>query len=250
MTLAWSAESPAVIVPVLGASAGEVAEHCALVVAARPDVIEWRIDPLIAAGVPLEGCLAVAQDVAEAAGDIPVLVTLRTAAEGGLADVDNDYYQDVLVTVVEMMRPALIDVEMARATADAVVAAAHASGVDVVGSRHHFDGTPAREEIVATLEDMAERGADVPKIAVMPHTPADAVTLLDATERASRSIGGPVITMSMGELGVVSRVAGGVFGSVATFAMVGQASAPGQVEINALRAAMGTVLPGAHTSRP
>jgi len=84
---------------------------------------------------------------------------------------------------------------------------------------------------------MQALGADICKIAVMPRSAADVLTLLDATrimheEYADR----PLITMSMGGLGVVSRIAGQVFGSAATFGMVGTASAPGQVDASELRA--------------
>ena len=65
------------------------------------------------------------------------------------------------------------------------------------------------------------------------------VTLLDATrtmheEHADR----PIVTMAMGGLGVVSRLAGQVFGSAATFGMVGKASAPGQVDAADLKVAL------------
>ena len=39
----------------------------------------------------------------------------------------------------------------------------------------------------------------------------------------------PVVTMSMGALGVVSRMAGEIFGSCITFGAVGEISAPGQI---------------------
>ena len=42
----------------------------------------------------------------------------------------------------------------------------------------------------------------------------------------------PVITMSMGALGAVSRLCGEAFGSAMTFANPGQASAPGQVSLD------------------
>jgi 3-dehydroquinate dehydratase-1 len=44
--------------------------------------------------------------------------------------------------------------------------------------------------------------------------------------------------MSMGALGVVSRIAGGLYGNAMTFASAGKASAPGQVEVETLRSAM------------
>ena len=53
----------------------------------------------------------------------------------------------------------------------------------------------------------------------------------------------PLITMSMTATGVVSRLAGGTFGSCATFGTVGKASAPGQIPVAQLRAALAIVHP-------
>jgi len=55
----------------------------------------------------------------------------------------------------------------------------------------------------------------------------------------------PVITMSMGGTGVISRLSGEVFGSALTFALAGQASAPGQIEVARLK----EVLKVIHDSR-
>ncbi len=44
-----------------------------------------------------------------------------------------------------------------------------------------------------------------------------------------------IITMSMAKTGVISRLAGEVFGSAATFGAVKKASAPGQISVNDLR---------------
>ena len=83
---------------------------------------------------------------------------------------------------------------------------------------------------------MAELGCDIAKIAVMPQTPRDVLTLLSATEQMHTSHPEiPIITMSMGQLGLVSRLCGEVFGSALTFGAAGQASAPGQAPVQALR---------------
>ena len=75
-------------------------------------------------------------------------------------------------------------------------------------------------------------GADLPKVAVMPQSRTDVLELLAATaEMADQHPETPVITMSMGALGAVSRLAGEAFGSAMTFANPGQASAPGQVPL-------------------
>ena len=83
---------------------------------------------------------------------------------------------------------------------------------------------------------MDENGADIPKIAVMPQNARDVLTLLSATLRY-RENGGkkPVITMSMGNNGAISRLTGEIFGSALTFAAVEQTSAPGQFTIEEVR---------------
>ena len=48
----------------------------------------------------------------------------------------------------------------------------------------------------------------------------------------------PVITMSMGALGAVSRLSGEAFGSAMTFANPGTASAPGQVGLDVVNAVL------------
>lgn len=70
----------------------------------------------------------------------------------------------------------------------------------------------------------------MPKIAVMPRSAEDVLTLLAATsEFKEKYAERPVISMSMGWLGSISRVAGEFFGSALTFAAAKHASAPGQL---------------------
>ena len=69
----------------------------------------------------------------------------------------------------------------------------------------------------------------------MPQSRADVLTLLSATEEMTAHFADrPVITMSMGPLGVISRVSGQSFGSAATFGSAGHARAPGQLDVEAL----------------
>ena len=69
----------------------------------------------------------------------------------------------------------------------------------------------------------------------MPETAADVIRLLSATERASRTLSLPLITMAMGSLGAITRIFGGLFGSALTFAAGERSSAPGQLPIGTLR---------------
>src|SRR5699024_2118895 len=91
-------------------------------------------------------------------------------------------------------------------------------GVFVVMSRHHFQSTPSEEIITSTIINMIAAGADIPKVAVMPQTIEDVFTLLKATTAIKQKYAkNPVITMAMGRYGLISRLAGEVFGSDATF---------------------------------
>ena len=63
--------------------------------------------------------------------------------------------------------------------------------------------------------------------------------LLSATLKArTEALEIPIVTMSMGAEGVVTRLAGGLFGNDITFAIGKNASAPGQIPIGELRRAM------------
>ena len=82
---------------------------------------------------------------------------------------------------------------------------------------------------------MERAGADIAKIAVMPQKAEDVLELLSATLKAVQSMSCPVITMSMGKSGMISRVCGEIFGSSVTFGSMHTSSAPGQIDIEALR---------------
>lgn len=51
----------------------------------------------------------------------------------------------------------------------------------------------------------------------------------------------PVITISMGKLGVASRLCGEVFGSAMTFASAGDSSAPRQISIDVVNAVLDSI---------
>lgn len=63
-----------------------------------------------------------------------------------------------------------------------IIEKAHEHGVKVVASNHDFFKTPSKEEIISRLIKMRDLGADIPKIAVMPQSKKDVLTLLSATE--------------------------------------------------------------------
>lgn len=119
---------------------------------------------------------------------------------------------------------------------------AHSSGVVVVCSSHDFQKTPDKNELISRMVKMQQVGADLPKVAVMPHDSTDVLTLLAATvEMKNKYFATPIITISMSKLGVASRLCGEVFGSAMTFASVGDSSAPGQIGLDVINAVLDSI---------
>ncbi|WP_287814675.1 type I 3-dehydroquinate dehydratase, partial [Pseudomonas sp.] len=142
-----------------------------------------------------------------------------------------------------------LDVEMMKPQAQVmdIIAKAHARGVAVVLSNHDFTATPAHEVIIQRLRRQQAMGADVLKLAAMPTCAKDVLTLMAATQEmhalyAER----PLLTMSMGPLGVTSRLAGQLTGGALTYASVGAPSAPGQLDAEAVRQVLGIIDRGAN----
>ena len=278
-SLTWGGRSvpgpgglPAVAVSLTGPSLAQARTQARSAVDAGADVLELRVDLLEEAGAlaapdPLDAAAAAAQvleclrrlgeaiaaDGADAVAGAPVLLTCRTAAEGGRAQLDDASYGALLRSVLDGLadwaperRPAAIDVEVQRGCLPQVCEQAHALGIDVVASFHDFEATPADEALEEVLARMAREGADLAKIAVWPTSADDVARLLGVCARATvgagerSGLGVPVAAMSMGALGAVSRVAP-AFGSALTFAVVpdeqgqARASAPGQLPIQDVR---------------
>ena len=277
-SLTWDGRSipgpgglPAVAVSLTGPSLAQARTQARSAIDAGADVLELRVDLLeeagaLAAPTPLDAATAAAQvleclrglgeaiDTTDGANaGSPVLLTCRTAAEGGRAQLDDAAYGALLRSVLDGLtdwaperRPAAIDVEVQRGCLPQVCTQAHALSIDVVASFHDFEATPADEALEEVLARMAREGADLAKIAVWPTSADDVARLLGVCARATAGagersgLGVPVAAMSMGALGAVSRVAP-AFGSALTFAVVpdeqgqARASAPGQLPIQDVR---------------
>ena len=88
------------------------------------------------------------------------------------------------------------------------------NGAKVIGSNHHFDNTPSNGEIIDIMKKMEEQGADICKIAVMPEAKEDVERFMDVSSQLKDILNVPIITMSMGELGAVSRICTNITASV------------------------------------
>lgn len=207
------------------------------------DIIEWRIDFYNNCFV-IEKVIETASLIRTVVRDKPVLATFRTKNEGGEKPIDKEVYIKLLESLSECGYVDMIDVEayfLKRQDTEKLAAVLKKHTI-VVGSYHDFERTPSCEEIYERLKYMKEVGADIPKVACMPENKKDVFDLMSATEDfVSKNQATPVITMSMGELGKISRAAGKSFGSAVTFGCLGKASAPGQINVDDLRFILETI---------
>ena len=231
---------PKICVPILGRTREEILQEGRNLLTYGADVAEWRVD-FYQDSVCKERTVETAGLLREVLGNVPLLFTFRSKREGGEKDISGEFYRELNLAAASSGFVDLVDVEafFHDVPVKKLTEELHQAGVKVIGSNHDFAQTPKREEIVKRLNDMRALGVDIPKIAVMPNSPEDVLTLLAATLEVSESgMDCPIITMSMGKEGMVSRVSGGTFGSALTFGAVEKCSAPGQIEARELRKMM------------
>ncbi|MFJ5716253.1 type I 3-dehydroquinate dehydratase [Neobacillus sp. NPDC093127] len=229
--------APKICVPMVGETLQQLKEEAEHLKTLNVDIIEWRVDFF----EHVENILKVENALVEIRtimADIPLIFTFRSAGEGGEREISTEYYFKLNKVIAGTRLVDIIDVELFHNEQDVktLIKLAHEHGVFVILSNHDFDKTPPKEEIVSRLRKAQELGGDLPKIAVMPKSPADVLILLDATNTMNEQYADrPIVTMSMAGKGVISRLAGEVFGSALTFGAARNVSAPGQVDVTELR---------------
>lgn len=229
--------SPKICVPVTGRTKEEIQLRLEELLAAGADLAEWRAD-WYGEVLQKEKLLEMLDILRRGLGELPLLVTFRTKEEGGEQEISREGYEGFLRQVLSSGTADLIDIELFRGEEllTEICGEAHGAGVKVVASSHDFKGTPDKEEIIRRLCRMQDCGADLLKLAAMPQNPGDVLELLSATwEMKEKYAKQPLITMSMGGTGLVSRLAGEFFGSALTFGSAGVASAPGQIGVQELK---------------
>lgn len=228
---------PKICVPIVGTTENEILQIAKDIKNVPADLVEWRADWYVAV-LEMQKVVEVAAKLREILRDTPILFTFRTKTEGGQMELDAKPYAMLNKMMIASGHIDLVDVEVfsAKEEVSSILEAAHKYGVKVVGSSHDFEKTPVKEELIRRLCDMQNLGVDIPKIAVMPRSKKDVLTLLEATEEmVSMHADRPIVTMSMSGTGVVSRIAGEIFGSSITFGAIQKTSAPGQIPVLELK---------------
>ena len=209
----------------------EVSDDPLAALASPPDsasVIELRLD--LFPDIDIRAAVA--------ACPLPVLATLRSAAEGGRGPDDPATRAGILGAARDA-GATLIDLEHAR---DAELSAKLGLGPEqVVLSWHDPSGTPADLEAIAA--GLLESTARIVKLIPTAHSLADLERVLALHQRFNhrRSHNRRLLTFAMGTVGIASRYLAPILGPPMSFAAWrdGAAAAPGQLTVAQLEAVVG-----------
>jgi 3-dehydroquinate dehydratase type I len=211
--------------------------------AAGVDLVEARVDlfddPAGTRAAWLDACARV-----EAAG-VPVLVTIRLAAEGGRWAAPDLERLPLFRAAVDVA--SWVDVEAQSAIAADVTALAHARGRTAVVSHHDFARTPALAELARIAAACRAAGADVVKVATLVAGAEDRAALFALLAQAS----GTLCVIGMGAESEELRVALPAQGSMLAYGFLERPTAPGQTSAAALDARLRAAVPAyAERRRP
>lgn len=225
--------STKVCVPIMGKTKTEVIEQAAKVAEMKPDMVEFRADYL--EDIRKENVVCVVEDIKKIIDDIELVFTFRTKNEGGEREIGDLEYKELCNAAAGFCEYVDVEIIGHLDIANKMIEGIHKKGAKVIGSNHHFDKTPENIKITEIMTTMEKAGADICKIAVMPKDRNDVERFMEISKQLCEIIAVPIITMSMGELGSVTRVCTEQTGSCVTFAAGVQASAPGQVDVHMAR---------------
>jgi len=233
-------KTPLICLPMVAKDREELLYQAEELILLSPDLLEWRIDGYNDVENIDNGLQALA-DLCNTIGSVPLIFTCRIHSEGGMQKISRQTRLDLITASIKTGLLDIIDIELCndKVFIKTILDTARQHGVKVMLSFHDFEKTPGEDVILDQLIRAQDLGADIAKTAVMPKNYDDVLLLISATLKArTQALKIPIVTMAMGTEGVVSRLAGGIFGSDITFAIGKSASAPGQIPIGELRQAL------------
>ena len=183
------------------------------------DILEFRLDALKDPNI---------NDIKNTIEEInfPMIATNRINNEGGSFKGSEEDRFNILYECCDLVD--YVDIELQ--SNDSYINQIHDTGVKTIVSYHDFEKTPKLNEITYIVEKELKLG-DVAKVAFMPQNLDDTLTILAVLSHCKNTI-----AISMGDLGSYTRVMASKFNSPITFAAGRDATAPGQIDIETMKA--------------
>lgn len=167
--------------------------------------------------------------------DKPVISTCMPEWEGGKFIGDEAGRLRLLKQSVKYSDYVTIELKTRKKIRDELIKKASEDNVKVIIAYHDHVKTPQPWKIKEIIRKEEEAGADIGKIAFHARNYWDVVKTMQPL--LERHEGIPLITVSMGELGKISRILSPLWGSYLTYGSCGRGleSAPGQLTVDEIR---------------
>jgi 3-dehydroquinate dehydratase I len=222
--------------PITGKTKPEILDQLETIIPQSPDLIEWRADffsELFNHDLTIE----LVQEIKEKT-NLPLIFTIRAEHEGGeKISLSEEEKVTLICKVCEKTNVDIVDYETSNDEkyVKQIRQVSKHSRVSLILSYHNFYITPDDTEIIERAKLAESCDADIAKFAVMPNSKEDVLRLLNVTKEINRMLDIPVVSMSMGDIGSLSRIIGWAYGSIITFGIGVELSAPGQIPVEQLR---------------
>lgn len=183
------------------------------------DILEFRIDALKNHDIG-----EIRDTIKEI--DFPMIATNRISSEGGSFKGSEEQRVNILYQCSDIVD--FVDIELQ--TKDEYIELIQNTNAKSIISYHDFEKTPDLNEVMYIIDKEHELG-DIAKVAFMPQDLEDTLTILAVLSHCEDTI-----AISMGDLGSYTRVMASKFNSPITFAAGTDVTAPGQIDIETMKA--------------
>ena len=229
-------ENPLICIPIISDTLDAFITDFEICMSHSPDVVEWRADYFEA--LQESQLLNAIFDVFKPYNhSVAIIFTLRSHDEGGKKVYSEAQRLEIIKKVLAYNMIDFVDVEINSSLefVESIKALCDQNLCKLILSHHDYTSTPPESEIHSQMDKAVKLGADLIKIAYLAENASDVLTVFNSTMYAKETLEMPIIGVSMGELGAVSRIFGGQFGSVLTYASSSGKSAPGQLPVELIR---------------
>lgn len=183
------------------------------------DVIEYRIDEAISKKNPLESIIDNISYIKKNYKK-KLLVTLRTYRDGGLAIIDYKKYFEIVKQIVDFSYFDYIDIEYNKYIKDTKLFDDLLLNIKAktILSYHNFDEKLSLNDYERLFHNMLEVGVNIIKVSTYAFDKNDLFNLMTTSHKFSEEYKDKkFITISMGRIGIMSRVYSEYSGSFMTF---------------------------------
>jgi len=162
--------------------------------------------------------------------NLPLLLSVRNQKKEGAA---MDWSDERKRQIFKMSLPLvdMVDIELSSPLLKETLVEARRLKKKTIVSAHDFNHTPTHLENI--FKKALSTGASIVKIAAKANSYDDVFRMIEFTRHHCKH---PLITMSLGSLGVMSRLILPAAGSMYTYTFLHKPSAPGQIDFKTLQA--------------